>query len=363
VPPEHNGTQAAIVGEQPGVGEAEDGKPFVGPSGRLVNRALETAGLDRRRLHITNAVACYSPTKLSSKHYAKAAACCAPRLQQETAGYEKIITLGARPLQVFTRKTSVIEWFGYPLLDVTSSFGRKIFPHFHPAAALRAPPLLPVFTHIMRRAAAWVRGELPLWQWPDIHTEPTPEALAALRRIAQAPLLSYDVESAGTSPQFDKLLCVGVGTPQEAVSLEWPVRSRAHYEALVACLTGRAVKAAHNDQHDRLVLEAHGIDVAEPRIDTLLAHSSLYPQLRHGLSFVCAVEFAAPRWKSDFHGESEHKGAEMFARADPTVLRTYNARDCIMDALLAERQFRQLGREVRTWLQQSQQAPAQLLMS
>jgi DNA polymerase len=45
-----------MVGEQPGDKEDLDGHPFVGPAGRLLDRALEAAGIDRRAVYVTNAV-------------------------------------------------------------------------------------------------------------------------------------------------------------------------------------------------------------------------------------------------------------------------------------------------------------------
>jgi DNA polymerase len=45
-----------LVGEQPGDREDQDGHPFVGPAGRLLDRALEEAGLDREQVYVTNAV-------------------------------------------------------------------------------------------------------------------------------------------------------------------------------------------------------------------------------------------------------------------------------------------------------------------
>src|SRR5438132_10380734 len=45
-----------LVGEQPGDEEDKKGLPFVGPAGRLLDRALEAAGVDRQHLYVTNAV-------------------------------------------------------------------------------------------------------------------------------------------------------------------------------------------------------------------------------------------------------------------------------------------------------------------
>src|SRR2546423_1224343 len=50
------GARIAFVGEQPGDQEDHQGRPFVGPAGQLLSRALEEAGIDRREAYLTNAV-------------------------------------------------------------------------------------------------------------------------------------------------------------------------------------------------------------------------------------------------------------------------------------------------------------------
>ena len=57
-PSERNGSKAAImmIGEQPGDREDMEGRPFVGPSGKLLDRCLEEAEIDRRSVYVTNAV-------------------------------------------------------------------------------------------------------------------------------------------------------------------------------------------------------------------------------------------------------------------------------------------------------------------
>jgi uracil-DNA glycosylase family protein len=57
-PSPRNGSRASImmIGEQPGDREDIEGRPFVGPSGKLLDRCLEEAGIDRRSVYVTNAV-------------------------------------------------------------------------------------------------------------------------------------------------------------------------------------------------------------------------------------------------------------------------------------------------------------------
>jgi len=50
------GAAIAFVGEQPGDVEEREGRPFVGPAGQLLDRALQEAGIDRNRTYVTNAV-------------------------------------------------------------------------------------------------------------------------------------------------------------------------------------------------------------------------------------------------------------------------------------------------------------------
>jgi uracil-DNA glycosylase family protein len=50
------GATIAFVGEQPGDQEDLQGRPFVGPAGQILNRAMQDAGIDRRRTYVTNAV-------------------------------------------------------------------------------------------------------------------------------------------------------------------------------------------------------------------------------------------------------------------------------------------------------------------
>src|SRR4051794_31731698 len=50
------GARVVLVGEQPGDREDIEGRPFVGPAGRLLDEALEAAGVDRSQAYVTNAV-------------------------------------------------------------------------------------------------------------------------------------------------------------------------------------------------------------------------------------------------------------------------------------------------------------------
>src|SRR5438093_13338835 len=79
-----------LLGEQPGDQEDLAGKPFVGPAGRLLERALEKAGINRRRVYVTNAVKHFRWTRrgkrrLHEKPNAGQIRACRPWLEAEIA--------------------------------------------------------------------------------------------------------------------------------------------------------------------------------------------------------------------------------------------------------------------------------------
>src|SRR5438105_2458173 len=79
-----------FVGEQPGNDEDLAGKPFVGPAGKLLDRALEDAGIDRRKVYVTNAVKHFKwepkgKRRIHEKPNGRDLAACRPWLDAELA--------------------------------------------------------------------------------------------------------------------------------------------------------------------------------------------------------------------------------------------------------------------------------------
>src|SRR2546422_9820873 len=93
-----------LVGEQPGDEEDKKGLPFVGPAGRLLDRALEAAGVDREHLYVTNAVKHFKWQLRGKRRLHKTPAqpeveACAPWLQGEIAAIKPqvLVCLGPTP--------------------------------------------------------------------------------------------------------------------------------------------------------------------------------------------------------------------------------------------------------------------------
>jgi uracil-DNA glycosylase len=136
--------QIMFVGEQPGDREDIEGKPFVGPAGRVLDAALEEAGIDRSQVYVTNAVKHFKWTpqgkrRLHQKPNAAEVNACRPWLDAEIAVVKPhlLVLLGAtaaqallgRDFRVSLQRGQLIERPGLPPMMAT----------VHPSSILRAP--------------------------------------------------------------------------------------------------------------------------------------------------------------------------------------------------------------------------------
>jgi len=133
-----------LVGEQPGNDEDLSGRPFVGPAGKLLDRALEEAGIDRRHAYVTNAVKHFKweprgKRRTHAKPNAAEIAACRPWLDAEISLIQPtaLVCLGATAAQALLgprfRVTQERGRF------VPSSLARYVLATVHPSALLRAP--------------------------------------------------------------------------------------------------------------------------------------------------------------------------------------------------------------------------------
>jgi uracil-DNA glycosylase family protein len=133
-----------MVGEQPGDQEDRQGRPFVGPAGQLLERALAAAGIDRRVVYVTNAVKHFKweprgKRRLHVKPNARELAACRPWLDGELAAVkpELLVCLGATAAQALLgRAFRVTRQRG---LLLPSTLAPRVLATVHPSSILRAP--------------------------------------------------------------------------------------------------------------------------------------------------------------------------------------------------------------------------------
>jgi DNA polymerase len=133
-----------LVGEQPGDQEDLQGKPFVGPAGKLLDRALLEAGIDRRAVYLTNAVKHFKferrgKRRIHAKPSAAQVHACRPWLEAEltTVKPRVVLALGATAAQaLFGRTFRVTQRRGQVF---ESPWSPRSMATVHPSSILRAP--------------------------------------------------------------------------------------------------------------------------------------------------------------------------------------------------------------------------------
>ena len=132
-----------LVGEQPGDAEDLAGHPFVGPAGKLLDRALDEAGIDRKKVYVTNVVKHFKweprgKRRIHAKPNAAEISACRPWLETEIALIkpQALVCLGATAAQALLGKTFKVSKQRGEFVD--SSLARLVMATVHPSSILRA---------------------------------------------------------------------------------------------------------------------------------------------------------------------------------------------------------------------------------
>jgi uracil-DNA glycosylase len=136
--------QVMLVGEQPGDKEDLAGKPFVGPAGLMLDRALEEAGIDRKKAYVTNAVKHFKfvtrgKIRLHQKPNTQEIRACRQWYERELATIKPdlVVAMGATAAQCVFGKITPINKTRGRLIDIED--GIKAMVTVHPSYLLRLP--------------------------------------------------------------------------------------------------------------------------------------------------------------------------------------------------------------------------------
>lgn len=325
----------AFVGEAPSDEEEEKGVPLVGPSGRIFNAVLRSAGIDRRECWVGNvfdeklpennvANWCYSTAEARAQGWTGTPppigklgvlrpehAWHLQRLAEELEAVRPsiIVPLGGTALWAFTGNDSIGEVRGAAALARYVAPGVKIFPTFHPAYIQKDWRYFSVVIGDFVRAMEEARRG-PELQLPDIRAvlEPTIEDLRVWRpRLLGADLLSNDIETAwgfitciGFSPSAGEALVVPFVDIRQPDKSYWrtPEEELDALRFVKEVLESPVPKLGQNYLYDTFwLLWKWGIRPMNFREDTRVLHHSLYPELPKSLAFMGASYTDQGPWK------------------------------------------------------------------
>jgi uracil-DNA glycosylase family protein len=135
--------RVVFVGEQPGDQEDQQGKPFVGPAGKLLDKALEDAGIDRSAVYVTNVVKHFKwqargKRRIHQKPNWSEIAACRPWLEAEleVIGPRVLVCLGATAAQALLGRDFRVSKQRGELVE--SDLAENVIATVHPSSILRA---------------------------------------------------------------------------------------------------------------------------------------------------------------------------------------------------------------------------------
>lgn len=150
--------EIVLIGEAPGRDEDREGRPFVGASGRLLDRLLERNGVDRSRVYITNVAACRPPKNRAPKPAEIRAH--APWLDAQLALIRPklVVTLGRVALNYFVPKGKITQLRGEAQRMEKAGVAVVLLPTLHPAMTFRRRELLPELESDIAQIPALLRN-------------------------------------------------------------------------------------------------------------------------------------------------------------------------------------------------------------
>jgi uracil-DNA glycosylase family 4 len=321
------------VGEAPGHQEARHGKPFVGPSGQLLDQVLAHHGIDRQQVYVDNVVACRPPDNRTPT--SEEIRACWPRakaeIQRRSPG--TIVALGATAGQTVTgTNTNITSLRVGPPRRVDAFPGAQVINTVHPAFCLRSGDAFPFFVNdigkIVNPPKPWTEP-----QWAAIE-DPNDAVLVINELRERYSEIVVDIEcaiekdSAFDHPDHYQMLCIGFAYADgKAVVIGKEALRDASVQHALRILFGDGGKKwiAHNGKFDTAALKSWGMD-DNLYFDTMLASYCLDERPgTNSLGYAAVEELGAPDWK---HVVDQYVGKDKnYALIPKKVLYQYNAFD------------------------------------
>src|SRR5579859_525369 len=318
--PEH--AEIMLVGEAPGADEDEQGTPFIGSAGRLLNQLLQRAGLAREDIYVSNVVRCRPPGNRTPT--TKEIRACSHYLAEEIATVQPklIIGLGGTAVKALSTTKAIKDARGKqleasPLITGTHA---TVMGTFHPAFYFKnhSKAVLDHIEEDLRLAAASLHGDAQAAKLPprkdtlvlpNANGEGFLDAVAALERLRDhTTALAVDCE--WTAPKegmawswtpgaelYSISLSGVIDGVLETVALAWPQPSDGLLNTLLRSLLTAKRIVCHNAMAD-LIWIAGGLKIQSNLFaDTMVLSYLLDETTNHSLEYLGTSLCGIPAWK------------------------------------------------------------------
>ena len=332
------GAKMMLVGEAPGKEEDRIGRPFVGNAGRILDRLLSQAGINRRECLIAN-VARERPPADNIGYYFEDSKKTVPKpillewinlLKEEIELYNPnvIVALGAIALWALTGKRGIKAFRG-AITECTLVPGKKVLPTYHPqfldysrkrtSQGREGKPSVLSFTVVMDLRKALYHSRFP--GLPKDRRVLIPDAtlnefLALCEDAVKHPSrpVGVDIETLGYQPGSHIWRLALADSPDHALSIrllngKYPCFSEREETELWRAL-GQVLETCptvfHNAGFDTSVLmENHGLFTKKLYMDTSIAAHAIWPEIPLNLGNLASLCLDVPAWK---HTSQEEPG-------------------------------------------------------
>ena len=352
-----------VVGESPGSEEHKVGRPFVGPSGQLLESVRESVGLPE--MYLTNATLCTPPAKDKETEDGQPGpaveACRAERIQEILAREPKVIvSMGGWAAECLIRDSKGIT---RRIGQVHYLRGIPVLLNVHPAYLLRGGFVdFTSFVDVYELAKKIVEGKAPhSMDVPYQVAESVEEGQAMIEELhsfaSRGEPISLDLETAAFNPyaieitgphsyKRSRILLAIIGTreksylfPAKPIDMLNPLKQelkefleRSDLELIM-----------HVGVFDSAHLKNWGINVY-PKYDTALIHYALDERTYvHGLKELSAIKLGVQDWEGDLAKYLPNRKKDSYEKIPPDVLNKYGSYDGVFTARLFEDIYPQLG--------------------
>lgn len=346
-----------LVGEAPGGEEEKEGKPFVGPAGKLLRKSLMAVGIDPDACYFANLSHVRPPDNKLLKFFDRSGMpndIVLDGMLQLKADIERIrphviVSLGNFPLWALTQKaewkemkdrwgkkfwayTGIHDWRG-SILESTMVPGMKVIPTFHPSYILQEGAN-DQGTFETDLARVLRESEFPEIRRPVKELIIDPQGAQrdeVMDRLLHQPLPDYAQERLGVKTMIttdieyvkNNLLCVGMTSGRDWAAVI-PIRDAGDLEFCRGALESGVPIAAQNSMFDCSILEWwYRLDLFKHlTYDTMLAAHAINIELPKGLDYLVSIYTDQPYYKSMVDWKLIKRGLQ-----DLQIVYDYNAID------------------------------------